>query len=92
MPQHALRVFQDPMLLHVGPQRPEHRLEGDETVRNTQLPGNRTDPPPEEVLSPARNRCPFRSPGPNVGNTRASGEESLESFLQASMTGRTEFD
>ena len=36
--------------------------------------------------------CPFRSPRPNVGNIRASGEESLESFRQASMTGRTEFN
>ncbi len=34
----------------------------------------------------------FRSPRPNVGNIRASGEESLESFRQASMTGRTEFN
>jgi len=36
--------------------------------------------------------CPFRSPRPNVGNIRASGEESLESFRQASVTGRTEFN
>jgi hypothetical protein len=27
-----------------------------------------------------------------VGNIRASGEESLESFRQASVTGRTEFN
>jgi hypothetical protein len=33
-----------------------------------------------------------RSPRPNVGNIRASGEETLESFRQASMTGRTEFN
>jgi hypothetical protein len=43
------------------PKRPADHLEGDETVRNTQLPGNRTDAPPEEVLSPSRNslRFPF---------------------------------
>jgi hypothetical protein len=38
VPQHAMRVLQRPVLLHVGSQRPPHHLEGDEAVRNTQLP------------------------------------------------------
>ena len=77
MPQHALRVFQGSMLLHVRPQRPAH---------------HRTDAPPEEVLSPARNRLTFPFSPSERGKHQASGEESSESFRQASMTGRTEFN
>ena len=41
-------------------------------------------------FSPQRvTACPVRSPHPNVANIRASGEES---FRQASMIGRTDFN
>jgi hypothetical protein len=80
--QSHYRTRSGSMLLHVRPQRPAHHLEGDETVRNTHIPGNGTAASPKEVLSPARNRLPFPFFLPNVG--------SLESFRQASMTGRTE--
>jgi hypothetical protein len=75
--------------MHIRTQRPSHHLKGDEVVGDSQLTGDRTHAPGQEVLSPAGTACPFRSPRPNVGNIRASGEESAQSCRQFSMTGRT---
>jgi hypothetical protein len=92
VPQHVLRVFQGSTLLHVRPQRPAHHLEGDETVRNIRRPGNRTDAPPKEVLSPARNRLPFPFSRPERGKHQGVQRGVVGDFRQASMTGRTEFN
>src|SRR6185437_7477129 len=67
VPQHALRVLKRPVLLHVRSQSAAHHLEGNEPIRDAQLPGYWTDAPPEEVLPPARHRLPFPFPPSECG-------------------------
>ena len=50
MPQHALRVFQGSMLLHVGSQRPPHHLKGDKPIWDAEFLGDGLNPPFEEVF------------------------------------------
>lgn len=89
MAESPLRILERAMLLEVGSKRPPHHLKSDEVVGNSQLLGDRTNPPAKEVLSPARDRLASSLPRPKVGNINASGEGSALAFFYASMIGRT---
>ena len=57
--QGPLSILERAVVLQIGSQRSSHDLERDEALRDLQLLGDRANPPPEEVLPPARHRLSF---------------------------------
>jgi len=65
--QHALRVLQRSVLLHIRAQRSPHHLKGDKAVRDSTPLGNGNNSPLEKVLSPTRYRLALPFPTPEGG-------------------------